>query len=88
MTKGKFVGLKHINGEKDGRKFDFFTACIVSEMSERDVERGARGQDVHTPSVPERYLDVLCEKNIGKEVNVEFYYANRRENIAYCELAK
>lgn len=86
--KVKFIGLKHISGEKNGKQFAFNVACMTSPMGQRDADRGAVGLDVHTPSVPDRYVDLLSEGNIGKEFDVEFYYANNRENIGYCALAK
>lgn len=86
--KMQFVGLKHIKGDsaKTGKPFDFFVACLVSPMDDRDIEKGSVGNDVHTPTVPDRFSSLLCEGNIGKNVEVEFYYANGRENIAYCAL--
>lgn len=87
---GKFIGLKRIKGtsKKTGKDFDFSIANIVTEMQERDIDNGAKGEDVHTPIIPERYKDLLCEANIGKNVEVEFYYTNNSENIGYAALAK
>lgn len=87
--KMQFVGLKHIKGDsaKTGKPFDFFVACLVSPMDKRDVEKGSVGMDVHTPTVSDRFSEILSEGNLGKDVDVEFYYANGRENIGYCALA-
>lgn len=88
--KMQFVGIKHIKGtsSRNGKPFDFYVGCLVSPMEQRDIDNGARGMDVHTPTIPDRYREILSEANIGKDVNCEFYYSNGRENIAYCELAK
>lgn len=88
--KMQFVGIKHIVGDssKNGKHFDFHVACLVSPMEQRDIEKGAHGMDVHTPTIPDRYKDILCEANIGKDIEAEFYYSNGRENIGYCALIK
>ena len=84
----KFVGIKHIEGEKDGKKYSFNTGCFVGDMSEADVNRGAKGQDVIVPSIPEEFSKVLNESNLGKDVQLTTYYANKRINIAHAELIK
>lgn len=86
--KGQFIGIRHVEGtsQKTGREFSFDVACITSEMSERDINRGARGIDVHTPTVSDRWKEVFSADNLGKEIEVEFYFANGRENIAYAAL--
>ncbi|MDE6016516.1 MAG: hypothetical protein K2H41_12615 [Acetatifactor sp.] len=61
-------------------------ACITSPMDAKDTERGAKGLDVHMPTVPDRWKEVLSDANVGKEIDVEFYYANGRENVGYCAL--
>lgn len=88
--RGQLVGIKHIKGTsaKTGKDFAFSVACISTPMSERDKENGAKGADVHTPTIPDRLVGVLCDANIGKEIEIEFYFANGREGIAYCEIAK
>lgn len=88
MTKSKLIGIKCIQGTKDGRAWSLKIACLSSEMTSRDAERGASGSDVHSPAIPERYADLLCEKNIGKEFDVEYYYVKGREQIAYASLVK
>lgn len=87
--KAKLVGIKHISGnsKKDGKAFAFDTACMTTDMPTRDVEKGAIGLDVVTPVVPERYADILCASNIGKDFEVEFYFANGRTNIGYCAVS-
>lgn len=87
--RAQLIGMKHISGNKksDGEAFAFDVACLTSAMSDRDKQRGAKGMDVHTPTVPERFADILNESNIGKEFEVEFYYSNNRENIAFVQLA-
>ena len=87
---GKLIGIKHISGtsKKDGKPFSFSVACITTDMNEKDVNNGSKGLDVHTPTIPERCAGYLNESAIGKDIEVEFYYANGRENIAYCNLLK
>lgn len=86
--KAQFVGLKHISGTstKTGKEYAFDVACLVTPMSDRDAQKNAVGQDVHSPTIPDRYLNVLCKENIGKEVEVDFYFAGGRENLGYCAL--
>lgn len=86
--RAQLIGIKHIKGEKNGKSFAFDVACLTTAMSDRDKERGAKGMDVHTPSVPDRYVEILNESNIGKEFEVDFYYANGRENLGYANLVK
>lgn len=86
---GKFIGIKRMVGEskKDGKKFDFSIACIVTDFTEKEVEKfNAAGNNVHAVSVPDHYKDVLTEKNLGKTGEFEFYFAGRGENLAYCRL--
>lgn len=87
--RGKFVGIKHISGtsKKDDKPFAFSVAVINTEMSERDINNGAKGEDSHTVTIPDRLAGVLNDANVGKDVNVEFYYANNRENLAFADLA-
>lgn len=87
--KGTFVGLKHSVGEskKDGKHYDFWTANIVTDMSENDVEkREAVGLETHSPSVPKSLLEVLTKANVGKHGEFEFYFANGREQLGYAKL--
>ena len=87
--KGKFVGLKHVSGKTaDGREFAFDNALFVTDLGERDVQKGAVGQDVHSVSVPKDMTAVCSEANVGKNVEVEFYYANKREQLRYCTILK
>ncbi len=87
--KAQFIGLKHISGTstRTGKDYAFNTACIVTPMSERDVQKNAVGQDVHNPVIPDCYANVLCEQNVGKDIEINFVYANGREIIGYCTLA-
>lgn len=85
---GKFIGLKHIQGTKDGRGWSMDIACLTTSMSERDANNGAKGDDVHSVGIPDRYKELFVEKNLGKDFEVELYYANKRENLAYAALAK
>lgn len=89
MAKVTLVGIKHIAGtsKTTGKAFAFDTACLTGEMSDRDIERGAKGLDVLTPVIPDRYKDILCNENIGKDFDMEFYFANNRTNIGYAALA-
>lgn len=84
--KMKLVGIKHMagNSRKTGKPFDFWSACFLSDMSERDVnDHCGKGQDVHTMTIPERFVADLNENSIGKDFNVETYYNAGRENIGY-----
>lgn len=84
------VGIKHISGtsKTSGKPFAFDSACLYGDMSKRDTENGGKGFDVYTPAIPDRYADIISESNIGKEFEMEFYYANGRTNIGYAALAK
>lgn len=87
--KMKLVGVKHMKGtsKKSGKPFDFWAAMFLSDMSDKDVsEREARGQDVHTMTIPDRFMSDLCEGNIGKDFQVETYYNSGRENIGYVSM--
>lgn len=91
--KCKFIGIKHVSGisKKEGKSFDFSTAMLTSEMSDRDKENGSHGLDVHVVSIPERFLDILKESNLGADCDVDFYYSRTasgvcRENIGYISL--
>ena len=86
--KAAFIGIKHVSGtsQKTGRDFAFDVACITSPMDARDAECGAKGLDVHMSTIPDRWKEILSDANVGKEIDVEFYYANGRENIGYCAL--
>ncbi len=87
--RAQFIGLKPIKGKnaRTGREYDFKVANIISPMSERDVQRSAVGKDVHSPIVPDFCANVLCVENIGKEIEINFVYANGHEIIGYCALA-
>lgn len=87
---GKFVGIKHATGtsKKDGKAFDFWTANIVTEMSERDVEqREGKGKEVHSVSIPKSLMEVLTPENVGREGEFEFYFTNGREQLGYARLS-
>lgn len=91
--KCKFIGIKHVSGisKKDGSFFDFSTAMLTSEMSDKDKANGSHGLDVHVASIPERFIDILNESNLGKDCDVDFYYSRTasgasRENIGYISL--
>jgi len=89
--KMKLVGVKHMSGKskKNGKNYDFWSAMFLSDMTERDVsDRNGRGQDVHTMSIPERFMGDLNENSIGKDFQVETYYAGGRENIGYVAPVK
>lgn len=88
--KGQLIGIKNIKGNKksNGEAFAFSVACISTPMSDRDKDNGSKGCDVHTPAIPDRLAAVLNDSNIGKELDIEFYYSNGRENIAYCNIVK
>ncbi len=88
--KATLVGIKHISGNsrRTGVPFSLDVACLTSDMPDRDVQNGAKGLDVCTPVIPDRFLGLLTESNIGKDFRIEFYFANGRTNIAYCDLWK
>jgi hypothetical protein len=87
--KGNFIGLKRVTGKtKDGQDFDFTNAMFTTELSDRDVKNGAIGTDVHVCSVPDEFKEVLCNENVGKKVEVSFFYMNHRENLRYVTLSK
>ena len=73
---------------KSGKPFSFDTAILISDMSERDIENGAIGQDVHNVIIPDHAREVLVKENLGKKIEVQFYYAGRSEGIGYAALLK
>lgn len=84
--KTTLIGLKHIKGEskRTGKSFDMTIACLTAPMQDRDIENGSKGLDVRTPAVPDRYRDLLTDSAIGKDFEIEFYFAGGRENIGYA----
>lgn len=88
MTKCKLIGVKQVSGtsKKTSKPFNFVTAILISDMCERDVQNGAWGQDVHNVIVPDHAKDVLVAGNIGKEFEIQFYYAGRSEGVGYAAL--
>lgn len=87
--RGTIVGIKNVDGVgKNGKPYAFKIACITTPMGEFDVQKGAKGLNVHAVTVPDRLQDVLNASNIGKDIDAEFYFSNGRENIAYAMLAK
>lgn len=86
--KGKFVGVKRVTGtsKKTNQPFDIRIACIVTDMSERDVNNGARGEDVHSVSVPDEFKELLSESNVGKTGDFTFFYSNGSERLAYATI--
>lgn len=79
------IGIKHLKGtsNRTGKPYAFSTGCFTSAMSDRDKENGCKGMDVHTPTIPDRFADVVKESAIGKDFDAEFYYSNGRENLGY-----
>lgn len=84
-----FVGMKHVEGEKDDRKYSFDTGCFVGEWTDREVkDNSAKGLNVIIVSIPDNYKDVLNSGNLGKKVDLDTYYAKGRLHIAYARLAE
>lgn len=91
--KCKFIGIKHVSGisKKDGKPFDFSTAMLTSEMSDRDKDNGSHGLDVHVVSIPDKFRDVLNEANLGADCDVDFYFTRTangtsREILGYVQI--
>ncbi len=86
MVRAKLIGIKKVDGVGKNGPYAFSIACLTSEMADFDLRKGAKGENVHAVTVPDRCTHVLNEANIGKEVNCDFYFNNGRENVAYAEL--
>lgn len=87
----KLIGIKRLKGENKTthKPYDFTVACFTSDFTEGDIENhDAKGQQVHAPSVPDSFKEVITEKNIGKEFEVSYFFQNGREQIGFCQLLK
>lgn len=89
--KATFVGICHFSGvsKRTGKDFTVHQAYMTSDFDEKKLKEGSVGQDVHKLLIPDRYRDIFIQENIGKEFDVELYYANGNEYIGYaCPVAK
>lgn len=86
----RFIGKKNISGvsKKTGEQYSFSIATLTSDFSMRDKDNGAIGQDVHSCTIPDRLNDIFSKENIGKEMDVDFYFTPKGENIGYAALVK
>lgn len=86
--KSMLVGIKTVKGvsKKTGKDFNFTIANFTSEFSEKDKANGSVGCEIHTCTVPDRLIDLIVAKNVGKSFEVDYYYTTRGQNIGYAAL--
>lgn len=81
-----FVGIRHITGvsKKTGKDFTIHRASFVSDFPDRHVQMGSVGQEVHSLPIPDRYAELFTAENIGKQFELDLYFANNEERIGYA----
>ena len=69
MSKSKLVGFKRFKSKKGN---ECCVANVVTSFTPAENSRGSYGSDVQSVFLPEDQVDMLTEKDIGKDVELNY----------------
>lgn len=72
----KLVGYRKFASSKNGK--EYCVAQVVSDVTEREVNRGFVGQKVEELFLPEDQIDVFKPSDIGKEIETTYELSGGR----------
>lgn len=81
----KLVGYRKFASSKNGK--EYCVAQVVSDVTEREANRGFVGQKVEELFLPEDQIDVFKPTDIGKEIETTYELSGGRAYLVKVSVA-